>query len=422
MSEELAELDRAKTTFFSNVSHELRTPLTLILGPIEDALTSQSPPTPQNLEMLHRNALRLLKLVNGLLDFVRIEVGKLRATFEATDLSVLTAQLASVFRSAIERAGLQLVVECPPLPGPVYVDREMWEKIILNLISNALKSTFEGEIRVTVRPVGQQVQVSVSDTGTGISESDLPNLFQRFRRIDGARRRSHEGSGIGLALVQELVEMHGGSIHVKSKVDVGTEFTLTLPFGREHLSPGRVVSNGAAASSLQESAVAYVQEAMGWLGDTDRLKDEITPAAAPNVDIDEPRKSATNSAGRSPVILMADDNADMREYVSGLLAGRFQLVQAGTGKAALAEAERWVPDLVLTDIMMPEMDGFALLAALRQNPATRSIPVIMLSARAGEEARIDGVDAGADDYLTKPFSARELLARVDAQLNSSSTV
>jgi signal transduction histidine kinase len=412
-AEELAELDRAKTTFFSNVSHELRTPLTLILGPIEDALTSQSPPSPQNLEMLHRNALRLLKLVNGLLDFVRIEVGKLRASFEATDLSMLTAQLASVFRSAVERAGLQLVVDCPPLPKPIYVDREMWEKIILNLISNALKSTFEGEIRVTVRPAGEQVQVSVSDTGTGISEGDLPNLFQRFRRIDGARRRSHEGSGIGLALVQELVELHGGSIHVESTIDVGTEFTLTLPFGQEQLSRGRVVSDGVTPSPLQGSAVAYVQEAMGWLGQGDRLKGKVAPAAAG----DEPRKPAhANSAERKPVILLADDNGDMREYVSGLLGGRFQLVQTENGKTALAEAERLLPDLVLTDVMMPDMDGFALLAALRQNPATRTVPVIMLSARAGEEARIDGIDAGADDYLTKPFSARELLARVEGQL------
>jgi signal transduction histidine kinase/CheY-like chemotaxis protein len=412
-AEELSELDRAKTTFFSNVSHELRTPLTLILGPIEDALTSQSPPSPQNLEMIHRNALRLLKLVNGLLDFVRIEVGKMRATFEATDLCVLTAQLASVFRSAIERAGLQLVVDCRPLPEPVYVDREMWEKIILNLISNALKSTYEGEIRVTVRPSGQQVQVSVSDTGTGISESDLPHLFQRFRRIDGARRRSHEGSGIGLALVQELVEMHGGSIHVKSTVGVGTEFTLTLQFGQEHLSRGRVIGNPVAESSLQGSAVAYVQEAMGWLSEGGLLKGEVAASAAG----DEPRKPApANPAERKPVILLVDDNADMRDYVSGLLAGRFQLVQAENGKTALVKAERLLPDLILTDVMMPEMDGFALLAALRENPATRNTPVMMLSARAGEEARIDGIDAGADDYLTKPFSARELLARVDAQL------
>jgi signal transduction histidine kinase len=411
-AEELSELDRAKTTFFSNISHELRTPLTLILGPIEDALTSQSPPSPQNLEMLHRNALRLLKLVNGLLDFVRIEVGKLRASFEPTDLSLFTAQLASVFRSAVERAGLQLIVDCPPLQEPVYVDRELWEKIILNLISNALKSTFEGEIRVTVRPDGEQVRVSVSDTGTGISESDLPNLFQRFSRIEGARRRSHEGSGIGLALVQELVELHGGSIEVRSALGVGTEFNIALQFGKDHLTRGRVVSDRLGESSLQGSSVAYVQEALGWLSDGDALKNEIAPAAAG----DDAREPRTDSNGHKPVILLADDNADMREYVSGLLRGRFKILEAATGKKALAEAEKRVPDLVLTDIMMPEMDGFALLAALRQNPATRSVPVIMLSARAGEEARIDGVDAGADDYLTKPFSARELLARVDAQL------
>ncbi len=411
-AEELSELDRAKTAFFSNVSHELRTPLTLILGPIEDALTSQTPPSSHSLEMLHRNALRLLKLVNGLLDFVRIEVGKLRATFEPTDLSVFTAQLSSVFRSAVERAGLRLIVDCPPLPEPVYVDREMWEKIILNLISNALKSTFEGEIRVTVRAAGKQVQVSVSDTGTGISESDLPNLFQRFTRIDGARRRSHEGSGIGLALVQELVEMHGGSIEVRSAVDVGSEFTVTLHFGQEHLSRGQVVSGREAGSAIQGSGAAYLQEAMGWFSEGDALKDLVAPAVAGDV----PPEPAAGTAESKPVILLADDNADMREYVSNLLQGRFQLIEAGTGKVALAQAEKLLPDLVLTDIMMPEMDGFALVAALRQNPATRSTPVIMLSARAGEEARIDGIDAGADDYLTKPFSARELLARVDAQL------
>ncbi len=335
-AEELSELDRAKTTFFSNVSHELRTPLTLILGPIEDALTSQTPPSAQSLEMLHRNALRLLKLVNGLLDFVRIEVGKMRATFEPTDLCAFTAQLASVFRSAVERAGLQLVVDCPPLPEPVYLDREMWEKIILNLISNALKSTYEGEIRIAVRPAGEHVEVSVCDTGTGISESDLPNLFKRFSRIDGARRRSHEGSGIGLALVQELVEMHGGSIRVKSAIDVGTEFTITLPFGQEHLTRGRVVSNASAESSIQGSTVAYVQEAMSWLGEGERLRDAVAPGVDDSRKDDSQKSGHADSAERKPVILLADDNRDMREYVSGLLAGRFDLVEAGTGKEALA--------------------------------------------------------------------------------------
>ncbi len=223
-AEALTELDRAKTSFFSNVSHELRTPLTLILGPVEDALTSQSALQPAGVEMLHRNALRLLKMVNGLLDFVRIEAGRLHALYEPTDLSLLTTQLASVFRSAVERAGLELIVECPPLPEPVYVDREMWEKIVLNLLSNALKSTFDGEIRVSISTDGSFAQLEVRDTGTGIPEVELPHLFERFRRVEGARRRSHEGTGIGLALVKELVEIHGGAIAVESTEGMEARF------------------------------------------------------------------------------------------------------------------------------------------------------------------------------------------------------
>jgi len=410
-AEGLAELDRAKTAFFSNVSHELRTPLTLILGPIEDSLTSREPPTNESMEMLHRNALRLLKLVNGLLDFVRIEAGRLRATYEATDLSMLTAQLSSAFRSAVERAGLKLVVDCPPLPEPVYVDREMWEKIVLNLLSNALKSTFDGELRIRMRATNGSAELSVIDTGTGISESDLPHLFERFRRIDGARRRSHEGSGIGLALVQELVEMHGGTIGVKSKLGSGTAFTVRLPFGHKHLTGGRVVAEGTSTMAMQGSAVAYVQEAMGWLPGNDQLKGEVTIAG------DGPQTGgATGPKDDKPTILVVDDNADMREYVNSLLGWRFRVVSAENGIQALELAARHCPDLVLTDVMMPQMDGFELLSALRENDGTRSVPVIMLSARAGEEARIEGIVAGADDYLTKPFSARELVARVEAQL------
>jgi signal transduction histidine kinase len=411
-AESLAELDRAKTTFFSNVSHELRTPLTLILGPIEDAITNGTPPSDASLEVLHRNALRLLKLVNGLLDFVRIEVGRLQANYQETDLSLLTAQLASVFRSAVERAGLKLQVDCPPLPEPVYVDRDMWEKIVLNLVSNALKSTFDGEIRVSVRAEDNHVQLSVADTGTGISENDLPHLFQRFRRIDGARRRSHEGSGIGLALVQELVEMHGGSIRVESILGAGTTFSVTLPFGQSHLSHGRVVTDGENTIGVQGSAVAYVQEALGWLPGRERFRREVAVGAT-----GDGAHGAVLPAERKPEILLVDDNLDMREYVHGLLGWRFNVVPAENGREALELAEKRVPDLVLTDVMMPEMDGFALLAALRRNPSFRTVPVIMLSARAGEESRIEGMDAGADDYLTKPFTARELVARVEAQLN-----
>jgi PAS domain S-box-containing protein len=334
------------------------------------------------------------------------------AVFEPTDLSLLTAQLASVFRSAVERAGLRLTVECPPLPEPVFVDREIWEKIVLNLLSNALKSTFEGEIRISISTDGARVQLKVSDTGTGIPEHELPHLFERFRRIEDARRRSHEGSGIGLALVQELVGLHGGSIAVESRVEVGTTFTVELPFGQRHLSQDRVVADTANPVMLQGSAVAYVQEALGWLTGDDRLRGEVAGAAAGGRDA-RPVRAA---GGKKPVIILADDNADMREYVCTLLGGRFEVVPAANGRMALDEAKSREADLVLTDVMMPEMDGFALLTALRQDPATSVVPVIMLSARAGEEARIEGIDRGADDYLTKPFTARELVARVEAQL------
>lgn len=409
-AESLAELDRAKTAFFSNVSHELRTPLTLILGPVEDAITGQTSVPGSMLEMLHRNALRLLKLVNGLLDFVRIEAGRFQASYQPTDLASLTAQLASVFRSAVERAGLKLILHCPPLPEPVYIDREMWEKIVLNLISNALKSTFEGEIRVRVAADGPAARLTITDTGTGIPDGDIPHLFERFHRVDGARRRSHEGSGIGLALVKELVEMHGGTVAVESRIGIGTTFTVALPFGSKHLAHGQV-SEIVSPVELHGSVVAYVREALGWIPGEDRLAEEIARAATG----DQPDEGAATELGRS-VVLLVDDNADMREYVRGLLSGRYRVLTAENGREALEIAQRAHPDLVLSDVMMPEMDGFALLAALRGDRATSLIPVVMLSARAGEEARIEGVEAGADDYLIKPFTARELLARVDAQL------
>jgi signal transduction histidine kinase len=243
-AEALAELDRAKTAFFSNVSHEFRTPLTLMLGPDEDALAEDVEPLPprqcDRVEIIHRNALRLLKLVNILLDFSRIEAGRVQAVYEPTDLAALTADLASVFRSAVERAGIELVVDCPPLPEPAYVDRDMWEKIVLNLVSNAFKFTLEGRIAVTLRAEGDLIKLRVEDSGTGIPTDELPRLFERFHRVEGTRGRTHEGTGIGLALVQELARLHGGRAEVESTFGDGSSFTVTIPRGREHLPAGRV--------------------------------------------------------------------------------------------------------------------------------------------------------------------------------------
>ncbi|HSS03429.1 MAG TPA: ATP-binding protein [Kofleriaceae bacterium] len=395
----LAELDRAKTAFFSNVSHEFRTPLTLILGPLEDELADRSglsTPRRERLETMHRNSLRLLRLVNSLLDFSRIEASRLCASFEPVDLAVETSQLAAVFRSAIEKAGLTLTVRCAALPEPVYIDREMWEKIVLNLLSNAVKHTASGGITVALDREEDSVRLRVLDTGIGIAEHELPHVFERFHRVQGAWSRSHEGTGIGLALVRELVRALAGEVKIASTVDVGTTVTVTLKAGCAHLPADQV--RGATTRAPNRASAAYVDEALHW-----------TPGVVgPATHVQPLRADA-------PSIIWADDNADMREYVLRLLSDQFAVLPVANGLQALrAVHERLpeLPDLVLSDVMMPELDGFGLLAALRSDPRTQMIPVVLVSARAGAEAAIEGMDAGADDYLIKPFAARELIARV----------
>ncbi len=425
-AEALAELDRAKTTFFSNVSHEFRTPLTLLLGPVEDALDdAQAPLAPaqrERLEIVRRNGLRLLKLVNTLLDFSRIEAGRAEAVYEPTDLAALTLDLAGMFRSAIEHAGLQLITDCPPLPEPVYVDREMWEKIVLNLLSNAVKFTFAGQIRVGLQAIDGQVALTVSDTGTGIPAAELPHLFERFHRVRGARARTQEGTGIGLALVQELVRMHGGTINVSSVVDAGTTFTVTVPFGSAHLPADRLQASRTLDSTAL-GAAPYVEEALRWLpGATEEAQAPVMARPAAEVAHragGEPVAAGTEDAAATrpaQLILLVDDNADMREYLRRLLSQRWTVHAVGDGTTALEMALAQPPDLVLSDVMMPGLDGFELLRALRADPRTSAVPVVLLSARAGEEAAVEGLQAGADDYLIKPFSGRELLARVSAHL------
>ncbi len=408
-AEALAEIDRAKTVFFSNVSHELRTPLTLLLGPLQDVLAEAGPLLPEaqreRIEMAHRNGLRLLKLVNTLLDFSRIEAGRMDAAYERTDLALLTADLASAFRSASEQAGLRFEVDCPPLDAETWVDPEMWEKIVFNLLSNALKFTMEGGIAVRLRLRDGHAELSVADTGAGIPAVEIPRLFERFRRIKTPGARSQEGTGIGLAFVQELVKLHGGTVRVASELGQGTTFTVSIPAGKGHLPPERLGASRALASTALGSPAndspandssAYLVEALRWLPSP-------LPETAPVGD-------------RTGRILLADDNADMRDYARRLLEGRWTVEAVADGAAALASALSDPPDLVLTDVMMPGLDGFGLLHALRADPRTHAVPVILLSARAGEEARVEGLDAGADDYLVKPFSARELVARVASHL------
>jgi signal transduction histidine kinase len=421
-AEALAELDRAKTAFFSNVSHEFRTPLTLMLGPLEDALAdAHDPPSPRHrerLELMHRNSLRLLKLVNTLLDFSRIEAGRIQAVYEPTDLAAYTTELASVFRSAIERAALHLSVDCPPLLELVYVDREMWEKIVLNLLSNAFKFTFAGEIAVALRWAGGAAELSVRDTGMGIPEDELPHIFERFHRVRSTQARTYEGTGIGLTLVQELVKLHGGAVTVTSAVERGSTFTVTIPAGSAHLPSERLGAPRMRPSTAVAGEV-YVEEALHW--SPEHTERAVSQGVWADGAWSPPHVSVPPDPSKTPFarILLADDNADMREYVRRLLRERWDVEAVHDGAAALAAARARVPDLVLTDVMMPGLDGFELLRELRAEARTREVPVILLSARAGEESRVEGLEAGADDYLIKPFSARELMARVGAHLKLS---
>lgn len=410
-AEALAELDLAKTTFFANVSHEFRTPLTLMLSPLEDMLATAERDLPAEahalLEVVHRNGQRLLKLVNTLLDFSRIEAGRVQAAYEETDLGALTAELASVFRAAVEKAGLRLEVDCPPLDAPLYVDREMWEKVVLNLVSNAFKYTLSGSIRVSTSLEDDHAVLRVSDTGTGIPEEELPKLFQRFHRVRGAEGRTHEGSGIGLALVQELVRLHGGEVHVESALGAGSTFSVRIPVGAGHL-PAEHVGRARTQVSTALGATPFVEEALRWLPE---------PPSDPAVTVREATAPTRAAAERHRgCVLLADDNADMRDYVARLLSPFHDVITAADGQTALRMIHERHPDLVLSDIMMPRLDGLGLLRALRADPELASTPVILLSARAGEEARVEGIEAGADDYLVKPFSARELIARVSGSL------
>ncbi len=403
LNSKLKELDKTKTKFFDNVSHEFRTPLTLLLGPLEEVLnngTKYSATDHAKLEMAHRNALRLQKLVNSLLDFSKIQSGKLDAIYQPTDLVKMTVSIASNFTSAIEKAGLKLIVKTDEIKEPVYVNPEMWEKIVLNLLSNALKYTHRGKIYLIIKSKKKHIQLHIKDTGIGISQGDLSRIFDRFVRIEGANARIHEGTGIGLALVKELVNIHHGSIQVKSKLNEGAEFIVSIPKGKRHL-PVRQVYENTASQNETLHANAFSMEAFSWIHD-------------------KKRKAIVSSTNKStkPLVLIVDDNADMRAYLTHILSQHYSVVSAENGSVAIEKLTRGVlPELIIADVMMPVMDGHALVKYLKNHQDFARIPVIVLSARNAESDKIEGMQFGADDYLVKPFSAKELKAVVHARIN-----
>jgi signal transduction histidine kinase/CheY-like chemotaxis protein len=403
----LRSLDEAKTRFFDNASHEFRTPITLIIGPLQDFISKNadkfSPDNLRKLEVVTRNAARLQKLVNAMLQFSRIEAGKLDALFQPTDLAGLTQDLAMNFREVIERAGLRFTFR---IDGPIpqmYVNRDMWEKIVLNLLSNAFKFTQKGKIEISLKVKKKTVQLSVRDTGIGISAKNQERIFERFVRVEVPGGRTYEGTGIGLSLVKELVRIHGGTVKVKSKEGKGTTFVVAIKQGKDHLPQSQVMESGR--DIIASDRQTFVDEAISWLPET------MTVATA---------KKGTGKS-KQFIVFVVDDNADMREYIASVLSPTYHVVPLENGKSAINFLQKgFYPDLVISDVMMPGIDGYDLVSFIK-NISTK-IPVILLSARTGEDAVIEAMGAGADDYLEKPFSSRELLAFVKARISMSQRV
>ncbi len=402
----LEELDKAKTLFFSNISHEFRTPITLMLGPLEELLNKPdvhlSAYERQHVEVTHRNALRLLKLVNTLLDFSRIESGRHQAHFVLTDLSAYTTNLASNFRSVMEKAGLELVVNTNTIKEPVYIDKQMWEKIVFNLLSNAFKYTLQGKVIVELNADENEALLTVEDTGVGIPAKEIPHMFDRFHRVQNTAGRTYEGTGIGLSLVKELVQLHKGQISVESKEGTGSKFSVSIPLGKSHLPLAQVQETSDFAEVISN---VYIDEAASFLHDK----------------TEKPVSKQKDFDANLSTILIVDDNTDMRQHIESIISTKYNTLTAANGLEALQVLKQQPPSLILSDIMMPVMDGIELLKEVKENPAIAHIPVILITARAGEESRIEGYETGADDYMTKPFSANELLSRVKSQLKITQT-
>jgi GAF domain-containing protein/class 3 adenylate cyclase/two-component SAPR family response regulator len=418
-AEQLLELDRQKTEFFQNVSHEFRTPLTLTIGPLESAVSQQQGLSFEQSQIALRNSRRLLRLVNQLLDLQRLDAGRMQPSFRPCDLRDFASQIIDSFRPYCEKKQVHLITHLEPCP-PVYLDVEKFDKVLYNLLSNAMKFTPSGgTITVTVAPAGNHCQIRVQDTGIGIRADQIPHLFERFRQADGSASRSYEGSGLGLALVKELVEMHGGQVTVESVYGEGTSFIVWLQTGLTHLPSDQVIeipaelehSRSAVELADIEGEPAFGQETESFAGAIAPIPSVPTPhiTGAPEL---EAMPAAYPAASQSTV-LVVDDNADMRGYVSSVLQqSGYRVITARNGAEGFMMAQVHRPQLILTDLMMPLVSGLELIEMVRQDDDLRGTPIVLVTAKADEETRIEGTEKGADGYLSKPFNARELVAEV----------
>lgn len=400
------EHNRMQSSFFANVSHELRTPLTLILSPLETLLTDRElrlpPHVREYLASMQRSTNRLLRLINNLLDLAKVDAGKVFLRYEPLDLGKFVTGVIPAFEPLATSKSLILKVEIEPTE-PIWADSDRMDIVLQNLLANALKFTSAGgRVVVRVRDLPTEVRLEVEDTGIGIAEKDMKVIFDRFGQADASVTRRFGGSGIGLALVKDLVELHGGEVVVESVFGQGSTFRVRLQKGTAHirddLRDRRAVDLPVSDErrSARSPSVSSASEPLSW--------EEA-----------EPSPSLVSQTG--PRILVVEDNPDLRSFLRSLLASTYRVTVAVDGQEGLDLARETLPDLILSDVMMPRLSGYDLTRAVKSDPRTRSIPVILLTAKRGLDPALEGFQHGADDYLGKPFSTRELLARMKVHLD-----
>jgi signal transduction histidine kinase/DNA-binding response OmpR family regulator len=398
-AEKLKELDTMKSRFFANISHEFRTPLTLILGPLQNLLSqSKDEKSKQYLNMMQRNARRLQNLINQLLNLSKLESGKMKLQAREENIVVLVNGYVQSFESLAKQKNIDLIFHSNEENIPLYVDKDKIEKILFNLLSNAFKFTNAGgAITIQVGKQADGIFVSITDTGHGILPEKLNYIFDRFYQADDSYSKDQEGTGIGLALAKELAKLHHGTISVESHIGEGSVFTVFLPAGKHHLKPDEIIDKPEMPAKREK-----IQEPV-----PEHEFSENTLAGE-----DLPKPDEFNEKDDKPYVLIVDDNADLRSYMRDCLTEDYYIHEATEGVEGFSKATQQIPDLIISDVMMPKMDGYELCKKLKTDERTSHIPVILLTARASSESRIEGLETGADDFITKPFDYHELLTRI----------
>ncbi len=400
-AEQLLEADRQKTEFFQNISHEFRTPLTLMVGPLETVVAQRQGLNYEQASIALRNSRRLLRLVNQLLDLQRLDAGRMQPSFHPCDIREFVSQIVESFRPYCEKKGLRLTADLSFCPQ-IYLDLEKFDKVVYNLLSNAMKFTpADRTITVVLRPLGDQCLLEVADTGIGIRQDQIEHLFERFRQAEGSANRGYEGTGLGLALVKELVEMHEGKITVKSTYGEGSIFSIWLKTGKDHLPVPQIVE----AQATIQTARASVE-----LAD---LEMELQECEGDSIETFYPQETEGLPPVGDQSVLVVDDNPDLRTYVSSILRQQgYEVFTARNGAEGFAVTQEKRPHLIVTDLMMPKVSGLDMIKMIREDAALRGTPIVLLTAKADENTHLEGMEQGADAYLSKPFNDRMLLAEV----------